>query len=193
VTKRDRRRSCHKSPNSRLNRRDSGGSSSYLQGRDFSLSHGYDTFVGIDASKESLDVSGLTTGSPNQFENTAAGRAQLLSLLPPAGACLLVAEATGGYERDLMGVAPFNRDSGQCRGRRTIWGGRGTVRSGLSMAALSAEKHNPVVRAFAARLLAKGKPPKVVLTACMRKLLVILNAMLRRDEMWGPRLATLTQ
>ena len=61
------------------------------------------------------------------------------------------------------------------------------------MAALSAEKHNPVVRAFAARLLAKGKPPKVVLTACMRKLLVILNAMLRRDEMWGPRLATLTQ
>ncbi|MBM4022211.1 MAG: transposase [Planctomycetes bacterium] len=93
----------------------------------------------------------------------------------------------------LVGVAPFNRDSGQFRGRRTIWGGRATVPTGLSMAALSATKHNPVIRVFAARLPAKGKPPKVVFTACMRKLLVILNAMLRSDAMWGPRLATLTQ
>jgi transposase len=318
------------------------------------MSHGYDTFVGVDVSKGSLDVSGLPSGSPSQFENTAEGRAKLLSLLPSAGACLLIAEATGGYERDLVaevvaaghhiavvnprqvrdfakaigllaktdridagviarfgeatrpmpqgfneqqeqlrellvrrrqlvdhrvaeknrrdqansslvrnsvrksiegidkdlkridraivqlvesnddwrgryerlksvpgvgaqtaatlmgelpelgrlnrqqvaalvGVAPFNRDSGQLRRRRTIWGGRATVRSGLYMAALSAKKHNPVIREFAARLLAKGKPPKVVLTACMRKLLVILNAMLRSDEMWEPRLATLTE
>lgn len=318
------------------------------------MSHGYDVYVGIDVAKESLEVFGLPPGSPSQFENTAEGRAKLLSLLPPAGASLCVVEATGGYERDLaaemavvgqhisvvnprhvrdfakglgllaktdridaaviarfaettrpipkgfckqqeqlrelivrrrqlvdhrvaeknrcekalstlvrnsvrklietidkdlkridkaiiqlvesnddwrgryeqlksvpgvgaqtaatlmaelpeigrlnrqqvsslVGVAPFNRDSGQFRGRRTIRGGRATVRSGLYMAALSAKKHNPVIRAFAARLLAKGKPPKVVLTACMRKLLVILNAMLHSGEAWGPRLATVTE
>ncbi|MFM7035989.1 MAG: IS110 family transposase [Planctomycetia bacterium] len=66
------------------------------------MSHGYDKYVGIDVAKESLDVSGLTAGSPSQFENTAAGRAKLLSLLPQVGACLLVAEATGGYERELV-------------------------------------------------------------------------------------------
>lgn len=93
----------------------------------------------------------------------------------------------------LVGVAPFNRDSGQFHGKRSIWGGRASVRNVLYMAALSAKKHNPVIRAFAARLLAKGKPPKVVLTACMRKLLVILNAMLRTGEPWGPRLATVTE
>ena len=317
------------------------------------MSRGYDKFVGIDVSKDALDVHGLSAGSPSRFDNTAAGRAKLLTLLPPAGACLSVVEATGGYERDLVaeavtaghhiavvnprqvrdfakalgllaktdridaaviarfaettrpvpegyderqeqlrelivrrrqlldhrtaeknrcemghsplvrksvlklietlnkdlkriekailqlvesnddwrgrferltsvpgvgeqtaatlmaelpelgrlnrqqvaalvGVAPFNRDSGQFQGRRSIWGGRGTVRNVLYMAALSAKKHNPVIRAFAARLLAKGKPPKLVLTACMRKLLVILNAMLRSGESWGPRLATLT-
>ena len=66
------------------------------------MSHGYHKYVGIDVAKESLDVSGLTADSPSQFENTAVGRAKLLSLLPPAGACLLVAEARGGYERDLF-------------------------------------------------------------------------------------------
>ena len=318
------------------------------------MSHGYDTFVGIDVSKDALDVHGLPDGSPIRFDNTAAGRAKLLSLLPPAGACLSVVEATGGYERDLVaeavttghhiavvnprqvrdfakalgllaktdqidaaviarfaqttlpvpqgyderqehlrelivrrrqlldhrtaeknrcemghsplvrksilklietlnkdvkriekailqlvesnddwrgrfkrlksvpgvgaqtaatlmaelpelgrlnrqqvaalvGVAPFNRDSGQFQGRRTIWGGRGSVRNVLYMAALSAKKHNPVIQAFAARLLSKGKPPKLVLTACMRKLLVILNAMLRSGEDWGPRLAAVTE
>lgn len=318
------------------------------------MSQGYGTFVGIDVSKESFDVCGLPNGSPSRFDNTAEGRAELLSLLPPAGACLSVVEATGGYERGLVadavtaghhiavvnprqvrdfakalgllaktdridaeviarfaattrpvpqgydqrqeqlrelivrrrqlldhrtaeknrcetaqtslvrnsvrkliemlnkdvaridkailqlvasnddwrnrferlqsvpgvgeqtaavlmaelpelgrlnrqevaalvGVAPFNRDSGQLRGRRTIWGGRVGVRNVLYMAALSAKKHNPVIRAFAARLLAKGKPPKVVLTACMRKLLVILNAMLRTEETWEPRLATISE
>lgn len=317
------------------------------------MSHGYDTFVGIDVSKDSLDVFGLPNGSPSRFDNTAEGRAKLLSLLPQAGSCLSVVEATGGYERALateaadvdqhiavvnprqvrdfakalgllaktdridaeviarfgattrpvpqgydkrqeqlrelivrrrqllehrtaeknrcekaqstlvrnsvrkliemlnkdvaridkailqlvesnddwrnrferlkgvpgvgeqtaavlmaelpelgqlnrqevaalVGVAPFNRDSGQFRGRRTIWGGRVGVRNVLYMAALSAKKHNPIIRAFAARLLAKGKPPKVVLTACMRKLLVILNAMLRTQEHWAPRLATVS-
>ncbi|MFM9194369.1 MAG: IS110 family transposase [Planctomycetia bacterium] len=318
------------------------------------MSHGYDTYVGIDVSKDTLDVHGLPDSSANRFDNTAAGRAKLLSLLPPAGACLSVIEATGEYGRDLVaeavtaghhiavvnprqvrdfakalgllaktdridaaviarfaettrpvpkgfderqnqlrelivrrrqlldhrtaeknrcemghsplvrksvrklietldkdlkqiekailqlvesnddwrgryqrmksvpgigeqtavtlmaelpelgrlnrqqvaalvGVAPFNRDSGQFHGKRSIWGGRSSVRNVLYMAALSAKRYNPVVKAFAARLLAKTKPPKVVLTACMRKLLVILNAMLRSGEDWGPRLATVTE
>lgn len=313
------------------------------------MSHGYDKFVGVDVSKDSLDVHGLPTGSPSRFDNTAEGRAQLLSFLPKAGTCLSVVEATGGYERglvadavtaghhiavvnprqvrdfakalgllaktdridasviarfaetirpepvgynerqeqlrelivrrrqlidhrtaeknryetarsslvrksvrklietinkdidridkailelvqsnndwrdryerisevpgigkqtaavmlaelpelghlnrqqvsSLVGVAPFSRDSGQFRGRRSIWGGRVGVRNVLYMAALSAKRSNPVIRAFAARLLAKGKPAKVVITACMRKLLTILNALLRSDERWTPRL-----
>jgi hypothetical protein len=98
----DRRRSGHRSPNSRLNRRRESGSSSYLRGRDFFMPHGYDVFVGIDVAKESLEVFVLPPGSPSQFENTAEGRAKLLTLLPPAGACLSVVEATGGYERDLV-------------------------------------------------------------------------------------------
>jgi len=69
----------------------------------------------------------------------------------------------------LVGVAPFNRGSGLFQARRTIWGGRSSVRNVLSMGTLSAQRHNPVIRAFAARLLAKGKPPKLVPTACMRK------------------------
>lgn len=75
----------------------------------------------------------------------------------------------------LVGVAPFNRDSGTMRGRRTIWGGRARVRAALYMGALVATRHNPVIKDFYLRLLAAGKPKKVALTACMRKLLVILN------------------
>ena len=84
----------------------------------------------------------------------------------------------------LVGVAPFNRDSGRRRGRRTIWGGRARVRAMLYMGALSASRHNPVIRAFHQRLLAAGKPKKLALTACMRKLLVILNAMLKQHTPW---------
>ena len=84
----------------------------------------------------------------------------------------------------LVDVAPFNRDSGRLRGRRTIWGGRARVRAVLYMGALSARRHNPVIRAFYQRLLAAGKPKKVALTACMRKLLVILNAMLEHHTPW---------
>ena len=84
----------------------------------------------------------------------------------------------------LVGVAPFNRDSGRLRGRRTIWGGRARVRAMLYMGALSASRHNPLIRAFYQRLLAAGKPKKVALTACMRKLLVILNAMLKHHTPW---------
>jgi transposase len=314
------------------------------------MSQGYDRFIGIDIGKSSFDVAGLAEGQRGHFDNTAVGRSQLLGLLPPVGTCLIVLEATGGYERDLVGdmvsaghhvstanprqvrdlaralgilaktdridavviarfaelvrplpqeyhrkqeemrelivrrrqliehrtaeknrceqghsalvrksllrsieainkdikqldkalmelvdsddewknrfdrlksvpgvgeqtavtllaelpelgrlnrqqvaalvgVAPFNRDSGILRGKRAVWGGRAGVRSALYMAALSAKKHNPVISEFATRLLALGKPAKVVLTACMRKLLVIMNSMLRAQQKWEPRLA----
>jgi transposase len=84
----------------------------------------------------------------------------------------------------LAGVAPFNRDSGTLRGRRTIWGGRAAIRTTLYMAALVATRHNPVIASFYRRLLAAGKPKKLALTACMRKLLTILNAMIRDGKPW---------
>jgi transposase len=84
----------------------------------------------------------------------------------------------------LVGVAPLNQDSGQHRGKRMIQGGRTTVRCGLYMATLVATQHNPVIRAFYDRLLERGKPKMVALVACMRKLLVIINAMIRDDKLW---------
>lgn len=84
----------------------------------------------------------------------------------------------------LVGVAPFNRDSGTMRGKRTVWGGRARVRSVLYMGAMVASQHNPVIRDLYQRLLAAGKPKKVALVACMRKLLTILNAMIKRRSPW---------
>ena len=84
----------------------------------------------------------------------------------------------------LVGVAPFNRDSGTMRGRRTVWGGRAKVRASLYMGALTASRWNPVIRDFYQRLLAAGKPKKVALTACMRKLIVILNSILKHRSPW---------
>ncbi|MCY3760297.1 MAG: transposase [Gemmatimonadetes bacterium] len=84
----------------------------------------------------------------------------------------------------LVGVAPFNRDSGTLRGQRTVWGGRARVRAALYMSALAASRFNPVIRNSYQRLLAEGKPKKVALTACMRKLLVILNSMLKHGSPW---------
>ena len=84
----------------------------------------------------------------------------------------------------LVGVAPFNRDSGKLRGKRTVWGGRARVRALLYMGAVVASQYNPVIRDFYQRLLAAGKPKKLALTACMRKLLVILNAMLKHRSPW---------
>jgi transposase len=92
----------------------------------------------------------------------------------------------------LAGLAPFNRDSGQFRGRRSIWGGRAGVRSALYMAALTAYRRNPVIARFAERLTAKGKPFKVMMTACMRKLLVILNTLLREGTTWNPEIQPVT-
>ena len=84
----------------------------------------------------------------------------------------------------LVGVAPLNRDSGTLRGRRTVWGGRAQVRAVLYMSAIVAARFNPVIRAFYQRLCATGKAKKVALTACMRKLLTILNAMLKHRTPW---------
>ena len=84
----------------------------------------------------------------------------------------------------LVGVAPFNRDSGDRRGKREVWGGRAPVRAALYMGALVATRHNPTIKGFYERLLAAGKPRKVALVACMRKLLSILNALMRDRVVW---------
>jgi transposase len=105
--------------------------------------------------------------------------ASLLALLPELGTLKRTEIAA------LVGVAPFNNDSGAKRGRRSIWGGRAAVRSVLYMAAVVARTHNPLLRAFYERLVGRGKQPKVALVACMRKLLTMLNAMLR-DNTWNP-------
>jgi len=84
----------------------------------------------------------------------------------------------------LVGLAPFNRDSGTLRGKRTIWGGRASVRATLYMAALVASRHNPTLKRFYQRLLLDGKPKKLALVAVMRKLLTILNAIIRDRTPW---------
>ncbi len=119
--------------------------------------------------------------------------AQLLTSVPGVGkvvASTLIADLPelGQLDRrslaSLVGVAPFNRDSGAMRGKRTVWGGRADVRSTLYMATLVAIQHNPVFTAFNDRLRKAGKPPKVAITACMRKLIVTLNAMVRDNRPW---------
>lgn len=85
----------------------------------------------------------------------------------------------------LAGVAPFNCDSGKYRGRRRIWGGRANVRKTLFMASRSAIRFNPVIKSFYERLRAAGKPHKVALTACMRKILITVNAMVKNKTYWS--------
>jgi transposase len=99
----------------------------------------------------------------------------LLAQMPELG------ELNRNQAAALAGVAPFNRDSGQMRGKRTIFGGRRAVRSGLYMSALVAAQYNPILRAFYQRLRAAGKPSKLALTAVMRKLLIALNSALKND------------
>jgi transposase len=119
---------------------------------------------------------------------------QLLQSVPGVGRILsltLLAELPelGSLSRRqiaaLVGVAPLNRDSGTLRGRRHIWGGRASVRAALYMGALVGTRWNPALRRFYARLRAAGKPAKVALVACMRKLLTILNAMVRQQTPWS--------
>ena len=89
----------------------------------------------------------------------------------------------------LAGVAPFCRDSGTMKGKRTIWGGRAQVRTALYMAALSASKYNPAIKIFYDRLIAKGKCKKLALVACMRKLVIIMNTMVKNNEPWHAEIA----
>ena len=84
----------------------------------------------------------------------------------------------------LAGVAPFNKDSGQSKGKREIWGGRAPVRAALYMAVLTARKFNPALKRFYDRLIERGKLKKVAMVACMRKLIIIMNAMLRDGTRW---------
>jgi len=107
----------------------------------------------------------------------------LLANLPELGTL------TGKQIAALVGVAPLNRDSGTLRGKRTVWGGRAQVRAVLYMGAIVAARFNPVIRAFSQRLRAAGKAKKVVLTACMRKLLIILNAMVKHRTPWCTEMA----
>jgi len=120
-------------------------------------------------------------------------KAQIMTSVPGVGkvtATTLLAELPelGQLSRrqisGLAGVCPFSRDSGTMRGRRSIWGGRASVRAALYMASVVACRHNPVIRAFYQRLLAAGKPKKVALVACMHKLLITLNAMLKTGTPW---------
>lgn len=122
-------------------------------------------------------------------------KAQLLASTPgigPVTSATLLAELPelGKLNRQqiasLAGVAPFNDDSGKRRGKRVVIGGRASVRCVLYMATLAAKRCNPKLRAFAQRLQAAGKQPKVIITACMRKLLVILNTMLKENASWNP-------
>ncbi len=125
-------------------------------------------------------------------------RAALLMSVPGVGPTLsatLLAELPELEHLDrrrlaaLVGVAPLNRDSGTLRGIRTVWGGRSGVRTTLYMATLSATRHNPAIREFYGRLVASGKPKKVALTACMRKLRTILASVPRNATTWDPAMA----
>lgn len=126
-------------------------------------------------------------------------KAQLIQSVPglgPVTATTVVADVPelGKLNRQqisaLVGLAPYNRDSGTQKGKRSISGGRKSVRSVLYMAALAAKRFNPVIKAFAYRLAQHGKPFKVILTACMRKLLVILNSIIKSGRPWNPQLAS---
>jgi transposase len=134
------------------------------------------------------DLEDVVEASPVWRENEA-----LLRSVPGVGPTLartLLAElpelGTLTHKRlcALVGVAPFNRDSGRMRGKREVWGGRARVRSALYMSAMVASRYNPLIRQFYERLVEAGKPKKVALVACMRKLLSILNAMMRDQTPW---------
>jgi transposase len=147
----------------------------------------------IEALKNELDRAELET-------HLTTHHAELALLLGsvngigPATRSVLIAEVPerGRWSRReisaLIGVAPFNRDAGTLRGKRTLFGGRATVRRALSMATLVAVRFNPVLRVFYQRLVNAGKPKKVALVASMRKLLTILNAMVKSGTAWNESL-----
>jgi len=146
------------------------------------------------------ELKGLDRELSDRLRSSSVWREKehLLRSVPGVGpvvSCTLVASLPelGTLNRKeiaaLVGVAPFNRDSGTLRGRRTIWGGRASVRSALYMGALAATRFNPTIRVFYQRLVVAGKPPKVALVACMHKLLTVLNAIVHQGTPWEHRLA----
>lgn len=141
-----------------------------------------------ELSRTDRDLDETIENSPTLKENEALLRSvpgvgpvlcrTLLAELPELGS-LSPRELSA-----LVGVAPLNRDSGTLRGRRAVWGGRGRVREALYMGALIASRFNPHIKGFYERLVGAGKPKKVALVACMRKLLTILNAVMRERTPW---------
>ena len=135
----------------------------------------------IQADDSWRNADGILQSVPGVGKATSAA---LLAELPELG------KLNRQEVASLVGVAPFDHDSGRMKGQRSIWGGRRSVRTALYMAALTAIRCNPTLKAFAERLKRAGKKFKVVITAVMRKLLVILNTMLKTNTPWNPTLAT---
>ena len=131
----------------------------------------------VDCTPELKAKQDLLRSVPGVGKITAS---TLTSQLPELGKCNRKEIAA------LVGTAPFNHDSGYNRGKRVVKGGRSAVRNVLYMATLTATRHNPVIKVFYERLLKAGKEKKVPLVACMRKLLTILNAMIRNRTTWQP-------
>lgn len=136
------------------------------------------------------DIAGFISRLP-----TFSHKQEILISTPgigPVSSAILLADLPelGVYNRQkiaaLVGVAPFNKDSGPRKGKRRIRGGRDSIRNILYMATLSAIQHNPIIQAFYQQLCQRGKDSKVAIVACMRKLLTILNAMIRDDNPWCP-------
>jgi transposase len=146
----------------------------------------------LQAEVEALEQQITQTIAANPAWAETAQRVESAPGIGPITAATLVADLPelGQLNRQkiaaLVGVAPFNHDSGKHRGKRRIFGGRTSVRSVLYMATLSAIKHNSVIKDFYHRLLDQGKLKKVAITACMRKLLVILNTMVKTGQDWNP-------
>jgi transposase len=143
----------------------------------------------IEAIRQQLiQVEGELSGHLAAHHAELAGLLQSIKGVGPNTSMVLIAELpelgklSAREITALVGLAPFNRDSGTLRGKRTIFGGRAQVRCALYMATLVATRHNHVIRTFYERLLAAGKPKKVAIVACMRKLLTILNAMVRSGK-----------
>jgi transposase len=136
-----------------------------------------DREIGNDLGEHFAEKIKLLKGLKGVAQGTQAA---LMAGLPELG--MLSRRAIG----KIVGVAPLNRDSGTMRGKRTTWGGRAMVRSALYMATLTAIRHNEVLRKFHHRLREKGKPKKVVLVACMHKLLTIMNAIFKSNTAWNP-------
>jgi transposase len=132
----------------------------------------------IKATPHFAELAEIIESVPGLARTTSAG---LIARMPELG------RVSNKIAPALLGVAPYDDDSGRRRGERHISGGRRKVRNLFYMACLgAATQHNPMLKAFYRRLIAKGKEPKVALVACMRKLIVILNTMIARHQKWDP-------